>query len=499
MRNNINIIGNNQSFTYMIEYENDIMQTLLHSTSYHTKHNTVWIFDEDNTPYYKEGTEWHSNSQLTKCYDYIPPMYDHAKIRLYFPLHSVDTYFKGCRYVMTANTWINGHKVDLGCKIFRRSDALCNPNGVIKSGNNEYYEYVDFDIVDPYELIYSDAWAEFRRNVCGEPDEIRVINNTGSILYISLYVVDEYDNIYILNDNIIGGNNFFNIIRSNADYLSLNIETDLANSGWRLTTIMNSQYDSLLNYINETYGLENVNENHIWYELVIKNNNTLILGPKVKFEDLQQIITIDRIRADKYEDGEKIPIERLGMADFFKNWDSFTEEWKMVGCLIVNDPEYPAEDVINIVSNEIPVTQELFKYFVGDATTQIINPSDMEIINYTLVNKKENKVVRIDRPADTKSNIVQPVFFRVKDTEFLTIHPAVTENVCINLDDYKSKVEKFVLQIEDCTFNQIGSNNFGIIFKVHGKNLPGKLTTGTYYVLNEHNELVTSGKYKYVM
>jgi hypothetical protein len=94
---------------------------------------------------------------------------------------------------------------------------------------------------------------------------------------------------------------------------------------------------------------------------------------------------------------------------------------------------------------------------------------------------------------------MQPVFFRVKETEFLTIHPAVTENICINLDDYKSKVEKFILQIEDCTFSQIGSNNFGIIFKVHGKNLPGKVPSGLYYVLNENNELVTSGKYKYVM
>jgi hypothetical protein len=123
----------------------------------------------------------------------------------------------------------------------------------------------------------------------------------------------------------------------------------------------------------------------------------------------------------------------------------------------------------------------------------------MEIINYTLVNKIENKVVHIERPSDAKSNIIQPVFFRVKDTEFLTIHPAVTENICINLDDYKSKVEKFILQIEGCTFTQIGSNNFGIIFKVQGKNLPGKATSGLYYVLNENNELVTSGKYKYVM
>jgi hypothetical protein len=400
---------------------------------------------------------------------------------------------------MTANTWINGHKIDLGCKIFKRSDALCNNKGVIKFGNNEYYEYVDFEIIDPYDLIYSDTWADFRNSVCNEPKDANVINNTGSILYISLYVVDEYDNVYILNNDVIGGNNFFNIIHSQSDYLSLNITTDIANKGWQFNTSLNSKYDSLINYINETYGLENITVDNIWYELVIKNNNMIILGPKVKFTDTKQIITIDQIKSTEDEDGNAIPIERLGMADLFKKWNSFTEEWKIVGSLIISDPKYPEEDIINIVSNEIPLTQDIFKYFVGEGTSQIINPNEMEVINYTLVNKIENKVVEIERPSDAKSNIVQPVFFRVKETEFLTIHPAVTENICINLDDYKSKVERFVLQIEGCTFNQIGSNNYGILFKVYGKNLPLKAMSGLYYVLNENNELVTSGKYKYVM
>lgn len=501
MRNNINIIGNNQTFTYMIEYENGIVSTISHSTLYSTRQNMVWLMRND-VKYYKYGNEWHNVSSLPKSYDYIPDMYDHSNIRLYFPLHSIDTYFKGCNYVLTANTWINGHRVDLGCKVFKRSEALCNPHGVIKNGNNEYYEYVDMEIIDPYELIYSDIWADFRINVCKESNSIKVINNTGSILYITLYAVDNYDDVYLLNNEIIGGTNFFNIIRSSKDYLSLNVETDLQSNGWKFTTSINSQYDSLLKYINETYGLEDVTEDDISYELVLKNKNTLILGPKVKFNGLQQVITMNDVRSRTDANGVNVPIERLGMAEFFKSWGSFSEEWKLVGCLIIKDPTYPDEDAINILSNEIPISQEIFKYFVGSAdtqSTQIINPNDMEIINYTLVNKIENKVVHVERPSDTKSNIMQPVFFRVKETEFLTIHPAVTENICINLDDYKSKVEKFILQIEDCTFSQIGSNNFGIIFKVNGKNLPGKATSGLYYVLNENNELVTSGKYKYVM
>lgn len=501
MRNNINIIGNSQTFTYMLEYENGIIGTMSHSTSYYTKQNIVWLM-QNNVKYYKEGNEWHNNSALSKSYDYIPEMYDHSNIRLYFPLHSIDTYINNCSYVLTANTWINGHKVDLGCKIFKHSDTLCNACGVIKNGNNEYYEYIDLEIIDPYELIYSDNWADFRKNICNEPDKTNMLNNNGSLLYITLYIVDNHNDKYIINNEVIGGSNFFNITHSNNDYLTINIETDLQNRGWKFTTTINSQYKTLLEYLNETYGLKHISNDNISYELVIKNNNTLILGPKVKFNDLNQVITINDIRSKVDSNGNKIPIERMGMADFFKSWDNFSEEWKLVGCLIIDDPTYPDENIINILSNEIPISQEIFKYFVGDVNTQImqiIDPADMEIINYTLVNKIENKVVHIERPSDTKSNIIQPVFFRVKETEFLTIHPAVTENICINLDDYKSKVEKFILQIEGCEFTQIGSNNFGIIFKVHGKNLPNKTTSGLYYILNENNELVTSGKYKYVM
>ena len=38
---------------------------------------------------------------------------------------------------------------------------------------------------------------------------------------------------------------------------------------------------------------------------------------------------------------------------------------------------------------------------------------------------------------------------RVKDSQDLLIHPQVTENICINLDSYKTKVDSFVLKIGD--------------------------------------------------
>jgi hypothetical protein len=148
----------------------------------------------------------------------------------------------------------------------------------------------------------------------------------------------------------------------------------------------------------------------------------------------------------------------------------------------------------------VPITQEIFKYFVGwdlDSLKNRQKIDDMKITNYTLVNKIVNEIVQLERPDKSKSNIIQPVFFRSVDSEFITIHPSVTENICINLDNYKSKVKSFILQIENCTFTPIGVNQYGIIFKVTGNILPQEITEGTYYILDENSELVTKGKYKY--
>ena len=119
----------------------------------------------------------------------------------------------------------------------------------------------------------------------------------------------------------------------------------------------------------------------------------------------------------------------------------------------------------------------------------------MNVYKIDAINKIENNVVKVDGINDAKSNIIHSVFFKVKDSQDLLIHPLVTENICINLDQYKSKVDAFILKIEDFNFNQIGSTPSGIIFKVIGGKIGTQKTSGIYYILNQDLELVTSGKY----
>lgn len=95
----------------------------------------------------------------------------------------------------------------------------------------------------------------------------------------------------------------------------------------------------------------------------------------------------------------------------------------------------------------------------------------------------------------TREIITQPVFFRVHELGKLVIHPEVTENISLPLEAYKSSVRSFRLQIEGVVFREIGRQAGGVIFAVTGRSLPGTQTEGTYYILNENHELVTTGSY----
>jgi hypothetical protein len=203
-------------------------------------------------------------------------------------------------------------------------------------------------------------------------------------------------------------------------------------------------------------------------------------------------------------DDTKVPVDESDtkvrenvIKEFFKDWIFYEDGWNLIGSFTVFDNEN--NELLSVVSNELPITQELFSLFTHGGAEKIIDISEMEIKTYNVVNKIENKIVHLDRPNESKANIIQPVFFKVKDLELLTLHPAVTENISINLDNYKSKVERFTLKIGDCLFEQIGANSYGILFKIKANTLPAKTTYGTYYILDENNELVTTGKYNCVL
>ena len=179
------------------------------------------------------------------------------------------------------------------------------------------------------------------------------------------------------------------------------------------------------------------------------------------------------------------------------------KEWKegiFITCSVDILNEY-GESILYLLSNELPLTIDIISYFINANDNDIYNINldliNMEVFNINAINKIENKTIHIDTAGSIKSNIIQPVFFKSLSVMDLIIHPDVTETISINLDDYKSKVETFIIQIENVQFIEVGRNTTGILFKIIGKKLPGVLNNGTYFILNEKYEMVTSGKYTY--
>lgn len=490
MKNNINIYGNSHTFSYIIEHSknalsyNDYGQAVNTTINYCVSNDAVKLHTKD-IKYYRNKNEWYSVDEIYNYDSLTSESLKTSNIKIYIPLHSVATYVNNVKYAITLNTWINGVKIDLGSFIFGHTDTFAIPFGNIKQGNNEYYECIDFNIIDPFYLLYSDEFADFRQNICNEHDKT---NYSVSELCVSLFVVDETNDKYILSNNWIGGTTSMSISNSQ-DYLSLSLNTNYNPLGFKFELSMNEVYDDLCEYLNETYNIDTHDE-HIKYELVIKNKDSVIPVGQYMYNGTQeQIIHWAAISTTD------TPIKK-----FFNDWNTFEEGWCLAGSLVIHE-NIDGEDteIFSILSNELPITQEIFSIYTNGGAMQIIDINDMEIKQINVVNKIENKIVKLERPNESKSNIIQPVFFKVKDSEILTLHPVVSENICINLDDYKSKVKRFILQVDGHRFEQIGSNKYGILFKIPANVISGEVLNGTYYVLNEDFELVTSGKYTCVI
>lgn len=539
MRNIINIQGHSQNFKYMVEYVNTLSEYDIEHKSdirYFVRNNSVYLHHTNDT-YFRDYNYWYKNHSENCINDYIPQSsHNVVSVRVYFPCHSIDNYRDNVKYMLTLNTYVGNYKVELGSHLIRRIDCQAIESGVFNYGLEIYHDCIEIDCINPYDILYGQEWMEFRKNVCGVDDD--EVNNVGSIITATLYVVSECeDDSYIIDESYICGHASYNVSKETYGYLSLKLEPKLDELGWKLTTIIPrafyefkhggeyiGEYDRMLTYLNMTYSKQ-FTINDIRYELIIKNNNTILQGPtSIKFspnkivnhtDDITQNIgwdvvlnEPDYIPDENSNEDELVINPNCGMKHFFEswstiddndNWPHFEEGWFIQAAMTATS----GDNEMYILSNEIPITQELFKYYVGLSKDDLENRQkiieDMEIKNYTLVNKIENKIVQLERPDKSKSNIIQPVFFRMNDSEFLTLHPAVTENICINLDDYKSKVTTFNLKIGNSNFSPIGSNQYGIIFKIVGSSLPVEPVEGIYYILNEDFELVTNGKYKYVL
>ena len=486
----INISNDDHKFKYIIEYIDN---------EEYIDNNYFYTIDDDIISFYNDDQYWvKNNSILTKLDEktiikhnnYIPGRINISSVNIYFPEYSIETYERGIKYALTVNTWVNNKTIYLGTYIIDRCKA--EAADVIKTFyNNKYYEKVNVRFIDPWFLNYSDEWKDWRISNCeSKIDEGYELNNNGSIINFTLHAITGDNDEFITLDKYIGGQNSINLKDNVDNNLKYNISTDYTkygicfDGGVSFNKSYEQNIDGLKEYLMETYGISNFKTQ---FEFYIQDNTDLYDYFMLEDQDIY-------CRLHKSQINRKYPEKYK-----YTSWDEYIEGMYINSTFNIIDDNGDA--LMSIMSNEIPITQDVYKYFIfaGENNLELVklNLIDMNVINVNTVNKIQKNIIQLDRPKDYKSNITKPVYYRVRELAHLVVHPGVTENICLNLDKYKYLVDSFILKIEGVNFTEISRNPNGVVFKIVGNKLPNSAQTGTYYILNQDSELISTGKYTY--
>ena len=521
----VNIQNELYKYHYVFGYDTSNSYTIndpqiLYSRDFVGGTNIVNIVKDDPT-----GRLVRKKNYWTKLNKDILPSYGNngplkmSKLYLYFPQFSVDVYNQSnVKYSINLSTWIHGVYVNLGTYVVSRIDALAMaPKRIF---GEEYVEYIELDIIDMHDLIYGDYWKELRTSICGDVHDVTI----EPMLNIALYPVQESseDGVeYIMLDGFQGTQNSMRFDQNYNEFFTARISVeDDENMGDVVKCQLNTSnmgedgnltISQLADYINDKYDFTGVSGKNLTltYDLVMKNQDEVfsLLYTYLSGEDsvispmyFKNIGLYDVGNPTKcaLEFDKDVELDQLEDPWWYW-WGAYHEKnpdkplsLQCIVTLVKTTDNNRTQSILYIKSNELFVTQEIFsKFTTPDEKINLNNINNM--------NKTQQIIKKYENVNDAKSNIIQPVFYKARDVNDLIIHPEVTENISINLDSFKSKVNRFIIQIEGCAFNEIGRTGSGVIFKIIGNNLPKTKTEGIYYILNEDSELITNGNYKYIM
>lgn len=377
-------------------------------------------------------------------------------------------------YIVDISTRIGMTKVVLGCVRFCTDDILSLPEPY-HDGQHKYHQYIKIDILDPWDLCYSDDFAEFRTEFCLE---IPNTNNCGSLVDIEITPISNEDTEMIPDIRYSSGRNLILLSERDNDYMSVDLES--VPDGWLGKINFNKVYDGdLKTYLRETYFIDVV---ECQPQLTIMDED---YGYKIM--DLDPIILDDGEIGDMLFD---MSDKRLR----FDDWSDYQEG--LYAVLTLTFVDIDGNELMYTRSNNVPVDKKKFSFIVGDEIT--LEEMDITVENLDVVNKIQKNIVNVNRPDDYKSNIIKPVFYRSFPLEEIEIHKSVTFTISIDLDSYKTKSDSFSIQIEGKNFQEVGRVPGGVLFKISGSELPASEPNGKYYILDENQELVSEGNYRYV-
>jgi hypothetical protein len=275
------------------------------------------------------------------------------------------------------------------------------------------------------------------------------------------------------------GKNLILLSERESDYMSMDLKS--VPNGWVVNLVFNNSFDGdIKTYLAETYFID---AEKCIPELVIMDS-----------ENGYKLMDLEPIYLDSGHRLDNILFDSSDQRLRFGDWTEYIDGMFAMSSLKFVDSE--GNTVMYLKSNSVPVDIEKFSFIVGDEIT--LEDMDITVEKLDVVNKIQKNIVKVNRPDDYKSNIIKPVFYRSFPLEEIEIHDSVTYTISIDLDSYKTKSDSFSIQIEGKNFQEIGRVPGGVLFKIIGSELPHSAPNGKYYILDENQELVSEGNYRYV-
>lgn len=355
-----------------------------------------------------------------------------------------------------------------------------------------------------------------------------------------IYLTDDMKSVYISELEEI--NSISDIDNETIKFLIKN-NPDRVKSGLSkeeyIQILKEERYKSFLEEYIDEYG---ASIDFFGFKVIISSDKTFKTKILEKYISLlNNIKLVDLLQNNQIDIFESLKDGRFAfhINDLFLDWSEMPD---MVVCRVIFIDRFLNNEII---SNDVYITKEKFKYMLNnsgnyrlDRLTEINNNmieintnnsleelqsiineiSDEELktkltnwsktynpdnrfnfintINCIVKNENMENIDLSSNNTENKNNtqfIYKPIFFKTEKLSQINIKNKKNQNIGIDLVEYMSKVDFFIMKIEDNIYKEIGRNSNYVIFNIPANQITNN--SGTFEIYDQDSQYITYGSY----